>query len=333
MKLNINSITIPPALMALADTTPAEKLLLAIHAADPYIAPWRVHRSLSVTRVGLTKLTGRLRDKGLLMGHKVSVLEASENEYKVPHPAVSTLVVHGELLDIRFLLASEKVLLAFYVAHPDATNGQVATTLGISPSGLKKLKRGLLDKHVLAPTAAGYTVRLPGYVLIRDKAGSRFIPETEAVASGHVMTSPPPRLVPAMDIHRTWSEHFEYLISRNSPPSAVLRYTEKIIKRIETESPEGPERDRVLETLRDMANANFAIGFVAENAPKKNERHLIDQITHATTEQWAAFREKAEGMQLAGIAPQKLLGFFGTGQQADAAADGHAANGRAAELR
>ena len=189
--------------------------------------------------------------------------------------------------------------------------------MGISASGLKKLKRGLLDKQVLVPISGGYTVRLPGHVLIRDETGSCFVSESEAEASGHVVTSPSPRLVPAMDIHRTWLAHFNYFISINEPPSFLFFYTEKMLKRVETESPEGAERDRVLETLRNMSNSTFAIGFVAENAPKKNEPQLIDQIIHATPEQWAAFREQAEGMQLAGLTPQNLLGYFGSGQKAE----------------
>lgn len=322
MKPKLNSITIPPAIMAL-DATPAEKLLLALCAADRRTAEWRLRRALSVTPAGLKKLKARLREKGFLQeGHKVSVLEASENAHKVAPLDTSPLVVHAELLDIKYLLASEKVLLAFYAAHPDATNEPVTTELGISPSGLKKLKRGLLDKKVLVPTSGGYTVRLPGYVLVRDESGGHFVPEKEAEENGHKINLPSPRLVPAMDIHRTWLVHFDYLIGINSPPSSVLRFTEKIIKRVETESPEGPERDRVLETLRNMANANFAIGFVAENASKKNEPQLIDQIIHAMPEQWAAFREQAECMQLAGIPPQKLLGYFGAGRQADADARG-----------
>ena len=210
------------------------------------------------------------------------------------------------------------------MTHPDATNERVCRELGISPSGLKKLKRGLLDKLVLVPVSGGYTVRLPGYLLIRDEAGSRFIPEGEAEASGHKITSPSPRLVPALDIYRTWSAHFNYLKDINALPSSFLFYTEKMLKRVEAESLEGPERDSVLKMLSNMANANFAIDFVAENAPKKSERKLLDQIVHGTPEQWAAFRVQAEGAQLAGIPPQKLLGYFSEGPAAAAGTSGSA---------
>ena len=126
MKLNINSINIPPSVMAL-NASPAEKLLLSIFAANPDISLWRVHRSLSITPVGLKKLKARLRDKGLFMGYKVSDFKAQENVNKVAALDTRPLVVHAELLDILYLLASEKVLCAFYVAHPDATNEQVTT--------------------------------------------------------------------------------------------------------------------------------------------------------------------------------------------------------------
>ena len=321
MKLKLNPITIPPAIMAIT-ATPAEKLALAIYAADPVITPWRVHRALSVTPVGLKKLKARLRGKGFLEGHKVSVFKASENVHKVAPPDASPLYVHAELLDIRYLLASEKVLCAFYAAHPDAINERVCRELGISPSGLKKLKRGLIDKLVLVPTSAGHTVRLPGYVLIREKAGSRFIPEAEAIASGHVVTLPSPRLVPAMDIYRAWSAHFDYLISKNESPSTHLWYTEKMIKRVEAESPDSPERDTVLETLRNLSNVDYAMDFVSSNAPKNDEQRLVNQISSGTPEQWAAFRVQVEGAQLAGIPPQKLLGYLGEVQQAAAGTGG-----------
>ena len=83
------------------------------------------------------------------------------------------------------------------------------------------------------------------------QAGSRFIPEAEAAASGHVVTLPSPRLVPAVDILRTWSVHFKSL-SKNSPQSSLLYYAEKMLKRVENESSEGEERDRVLKTLKSQ---------------------------------------------------------------------------------
>jgi len=297
------------------DAAPAEKLLLAMCAADSRIIEWRLRRALSITHAGLVKLKARLLEKGwLLMGHKVSDFKAPENEQKVAHDA-RPLIVHSELLDIRYLLASEKLLCAFYVAFPDATNVRVSDELGISPSGLKKLKSGLLEKKVLVTTTAGYTVRLPGYLLIRDELGGHFISEKEAEETGHKISLPTPRLIPAMDLFRKWSAYSDYQHRINGSLSACLHYTDKMLKRIEIESPEGAERDMVLATLKNMADANFAIGFVAENAPPITELQMLDQISKATAEELAAFRVHVEGSQLAGIPPQKLLGFFGAGQQ------------------
>jgi hypothetical protein len=333
MKPKLNPVTVPPEILALPDTTLSEKLALAIFAADPKATGWRVLLPLSLTRVGFRKLKTKLGAKGLLTGHKVSGFEAQQTAQKVAQPCnkpaaapdTGSLLVHAELLDIKYLMASEKIILAFYIAHPDATNVRVFTELDISPAGLKKLKAGLIEKQVLVPINGGFTVRLPGLVLVRDEQGGHFLSETEAVENGQIIAHASPKLIPALDIFRKWIDYDNHLEKSGASPGSRQCYADKMAKRVENESPDCPKRADVLGGLKNYANVCFALEFVRENASKKVEKQLINQVVSATPELLAVFREQVEGMALAGVQPQKLLGFFDEARPAAAGTNG--ANG------
>ena len=220
-------------------------------------------------------------------------------------------------MHIKYLLASEKVLLAYYVAHPAATNKRVFTTLGISAAGLKKLKRGLIDKLVLVSTKGGYTVRLPGLVLLRDEQGGHFVSEKEAEESGHKVAMPAPKMVPVLDILNTWSMQTDHFLRLDSPPSSLLNITEKLMCRLKNESPEGSVRDSLMADMQHYADKCYALSFIWDNASKNDEQKLIDQLRPATREQLASFRKKSEIMLLAGTPPQKLLESIGCLKRAD----------------
>ncbi|MBP7828042.1 MAG: hypothetical protein KA236_16015 [Verrucomicrobia bacterium] len=49
------------------NTTPAEKLTLAMFAANPEVAEWRVRRAVGIKHDGLRLLRQRLADKGWLI--------------------------------------------------------------------------------------------------------------------------------------------------------------------------------------------------------------------------------------------------------------------------
>jgi hypothetical protein len=178
---------------------------------------------------------------------------------------------------------------------------------------------------VLVPIKDGFTVRLPRLVLVHDEHGGHFISETEALDNGHKVAHPSPKLVPAMDIVRAWQVHQEYLRRSDTKPDSYQFYAEKMAKRIENESPDSPTRTAALEGFKCYANSCYAFNYVCENAPKKDESRMIKQVASATSEQLAAFREKTEGLALAGIEPQKLLESFGEPRPAAAKTDG--ANG------
>jgi len=328
-------VAIPPEILALKNAKLPERLLLAVYAADP--ATTRVLRAMSMTRAGLRKLEQRLIDKRLLSvagarhmvhvpglvcidhgegGHFVPVSSTTKSAKKVASRASKTaqaegrpLVVPAELLEFRYLSAAEKVLLAYYVANPSAPNGRVVKTLGVSSSGLKKLKRGLLDKGVLVKIEGAYAIRLPGLVLVRDSDGGHLFPESEALNRGHKVAHPAPKLTPAKDLYDYWKSSLKKMCRQpDTTPSFFLSMTTKTIRRIEVESPVTPEREAALSKMKRAENVFFARDFVYDNIPRKYEAKFMELVNSATPEQLAALREKAEGMMRVGLPEPRLLG-------------------------
>ena len=330
----LKPIVILPEILGLKDTKLSEKLLLAIYCAAP--ATSRARRAISMTRAGLCKLEQRLIQKGRLTvigdrhavhvpgfeyvshpdgGYFVAATSASKNENKIarrvsqkPQTDITPLKVPAELLDFKYLLASEKVLLAFYLTNPTASNECVLAALGISESGLKKLKHELRNKKVLVPSDNGYVIRLPGYVMAKDSQGGHFVPDSEAVKSGYEVTLPAPKLTPARDILKSWASAIKNLTSGSgtgAAPSYLLSLTGKSIKQIEVESPEGPEREAALAMMRESENFLFA-----KNMIKKSEAEAIEWVHNSTAEQLVDFRVSMEGKMLARMPEQKLLGMI-----------------------
>ena len=200
------------------------------------------------------------------------------------------------------------MLLAYYVANPSASHGSVVQTLGISSSGLKKLRRGLLDKHVLVEIGGAYTIRLPGLVLVRDSHGGHFVCESEAVKSGYKIAHPAPKLAPAKDVYRHWESSLKQMCRQpDTTPSYLLSATTNAIKRIEAESPEGAEREAALLKMKKAENVFFARA-VLDEIVKKCEAKALEWVGNATPEQLVTFRQKVEGKILAGMPEPKLLG-------------------------
>jgi hypothetical protein len=224
---------------------------------------------------------------------------------------IKPLLVAGELLACKYLTAAEKVLLARYTADPGAQNRQITIGLGISASGLKSLKHDLIAKKVLVPTDQGFTIRLPNYVLVRDAQGSYFVPESEARRNGYKM-APAPRLTPPNDLMKLWTEGIKDILECLSDcgPAAPVHFTADIIKKVETECQEGPERDRVLAAMKEAENLYFLHNFIYEYCPRKFEAKAHRLIQGMPSAQMAAMREKAAGMMLAGIPEPRLLVMF-----------------------
>jgi hypothetical protein len=331
----IKPVVIPPEILTLSSAKLPEKLILAMYAADPEAR--RVFRALSMTGAGLRKLKQRLIDKGLLTvtgarhvvhipgfvrierqtgGHFVPASPTSKNEKKVARRVSRTkqaeiqpLIVPAELLEFKYLMASEKILLAYYADHPAAQTNAVLKNLRVSRAGLKKLKRGLIDKRVLIQTGSGCTIRLPRLVLVQGSRGGHFIRESEALKSGQKAACPAPKLTPVRDVYKDWQDHIKWLRrQRSTTESECLSSTTTRIKQMEEECPEGPERETALAGMKEKEDYYFAADFVYDNIPRRYEEKFMTMIGSASPEQLVMLREKVEGMMLAGLPEPKLLG-------------------------
>ncbi|HPY32017.1 MAG TPA: hypothetical protein PLT00_15805 [Verrucomicrobiota bacterium] len=173
---------------------------------------------------------------------------------------------------------------------------------------MKKLKNTLLERQVLIASNEGYTIRLPGHVLVPDSQGSHFVTESEAIKNGYKTALPTPRLVPALDLCKEWAHHIKYLRTLHDIEFGWLQeYTEKMRKRVEVESPDGSERDQALALMKANEDRYFALQYVYENIPRKHEAEYRKQVDKGTPEQLADFRERVEGMSLAGLPEPKQL--------------------------
>jgi hypothetical protein len=81
-----------------------------------------------------------------------------------------------------------------------------------------------------------------------------------------------------------------------------------MIRRVEIESPDSPEREAAMKLMKQKEDYYFAMHFVYENIPRKHEANYVSLVRNGTPEQLAAFRERVEGMTLAGIPEPKQLG-------------------------
>jgi hypothetical protein len=139
-----------------------------------------------------------------------------------------------------------------------------------------------------------------------------FITEIEALKNRHKVALPAPKLTPASEIFDELQKRTEQLLRIGiSEPGEHLALTARMIKRVEAESPESPDREGILSLMKQGENHLFAIQYVWENRLRCDERKALDQVSNATPEQLSSFREQVEGRRLAGNAPQKLLGVFG----------------------
>lgn len=298
----LKPVTVPPEILNLKDTKPSEKLALAMFATNPEISMLRLHRALSITHAGFKKLLDRLVAKGLLSqrgvrhmisvpnlvyldhpdgGHFVPDSEATKNEHKVAPPASTTsqvIVIPAEILDLKDVGASEKFLLSVYAATPTTQNEQVLEALGISRAGLKKVKRRLIQCGLLTKSDAGYRIHVPGLVFVENPEGGHFVSEKEALEIAHKVAPTLKKVTPAGVI---WDEllltlrQFE---AEGIGTALVTQYaTADAIKQVEAESPEGPERDRVLAVeagwqrfaMLPMSGRDWLIGMLVKASPER----------------------------------------------------------------
>jgi hypothetical protein len=327
-------LVIPVEILGLKGSKLPEKLLLAMCVADP--APTRVCRALGMTSAGVRKLTQRLVAKGLLTvagdryvvhlpglvniehqtsGQSVSHSSTTQNkkkvtrrESKVAQVDIEPLVVPAELVAFKYLMASEKLLLAYYLAHPAAQTKTILMNLRLSRAGLKKLRGRLIANCVLIRTSIGFSIRLPGLLVVQGPDGGHFVPESEALKNGYKVACAAPKLTPARDVYIRWRKCLKLLLRQPSTtPSDLLSSTSARIKQAEEECREGLERDAVLAEMKKHEDHYVVEDFVYNNIPRKHEAKCLALIRSATPAQLLLFREKVGAMMQAGLPEPKLL--------------------------
>jgi len=230
---------------------------------------------------------------------------------------VNAIVIRAEILDVKGFNATDKFLLAVYAQSPNDSNAQVMERLGLSRAGLKKARLRLLNLGALTKTSAGYRINVPGLVYLETPDGRHLVSEQEARENGQIVAPVVRKVITLDDIIGEWNSLYASLTCDGDCAPAVLQWlAADCIKQLEEVSA-SRERDRFLSFLKDCENFYFAGQFIYDHCRVKAERTKHFQtIGKATPDQLAAFREKAEGMALAGIAPKKLLGYLRNGQHA-----------------
>ena len=145
-------------------------------------------------------------------------------------------------------------------------------------------------------------------MLVQDSDGGHFLRESEAVKQGYEVAFPAPKLTPAKDVYNRWLACLKPMRGQpGATPSDFLGFTTAKIKQLEQESPDGPEREAAFAVMKQADCLLFAKDFVYDNIPRKYEAKCLALVGGATPEQLVAFREKVEGMMLAGLPEPKLL--------------------------
>src|SRR5882672_10850716 len=89
----------------------------------------------------------------------------------------NSLNIPTVVLALTNVTASEKMLLALYVAESDAKNYRVFRVVGVSLAGLKKIKRRLVSKGMLRSTVNGYEIMVPGMAPVLGDPEGNLVPK------------------------------------------------------------------------------------------------------------------------------------------------------------
>jgi hypothetical protein len=175
MNSNNDTLSVPPAVLALVDVTASEKLLLALYAAEPQARNYRALKVLGVGPSGLKKIKRRLIAKGLLRstingwkvlvpgltpapdeagGHLVSKSDAIEKVNKV---APLT-----KMKPLEETLREYEDMLAFLTNQPGGTHSK--TLLWLTRRALAEVESTLPDCPLKAKLVATLTTRCDAFL-------------------------------------------------------------------------------------------------------------------------------------------------------------------------
>lgn len=221
----------------------------------------------------------------------------------------TALNIAPAILSLTDVTASEKLLLALYVLEPKARNSRALKVLSVGESGLKKIKRRLLSKGLVRPTADGFKVLVPGLMPEPEEAGGHKVSESDAIEKKDKVA---PRLRKVRSLGEILRDYQNWIEELDDRPEGThvhhrLEMTEETLREIQSDVPASPEKELVVAWIIKHCDAWFTMAHVIDNIPRKHHRELLRLICKATAEQRAKLRQRIEQAQLTGAKPTLLL--------------------------
>jgi len=122
-----------------------------------------------------------------------------------------SLQIPPAILAIRDATPSEKMLLSIYLNEPSVSSYRTIRILGVSRSGLKKIKGRLIAKGLLRPTIDGYRVIAPGLVPASEGGKGHFVTKSEAGSEMEKVAPRLRRMASIKEIQRDYNRTFEFI--------------------------------------------------------------------------------------------------------------------------
>jgi hypothetical protein len=228
---------------------------------------------------------------------------------------IEPLNIPTAILNLPDATPSEKLLLALYLTNPEASNRMAIKAVGVGASGLKKIRKRLIAKNWLRPTAHGYRLTIPGLEATPEAEAGHFFPKSKATEKENKVA--PARKVESLEeIIRSYCEDYVWLTKEPGKYDHlfVVELTRKTLDQLESDVPDGPLKERAVEALTNQDNKYYAWDYALNNWSRKDQQKAGRQIIDATPEQLAALRTAIDQAQLPGGKRVALLeGFPGKG--------------------
>jgi hypothetical protein len=221
------------------------------------------------------------------------------------------LAVPPAILALNDVTASEKMLLAVYVADRDAKNFRALHIVGVGLSGLKKIKRRLIAKGYLRGTANGYEVLVPGLMPAPEDEEGHFVSNSGGVENTNKV-APPPALKKERSLVQQLEDHekFYQQVAHSSEvyTASLEMLSQNFLDFVTNEVPKDtPGIDKLLAILTARRDYWFAASFISDNFPGDSRRKFAKLIGRATPNQLATLRTAIAQAKLTGGKPTLLL--------------------------
>jgi len=218
------------------------------------------------------------------------------------------LIIPPAIQNLYGVTSSEKLLLSLYVSDPAALNCRALSVLGVSRSGLKKIKRRLLAKGLLRFTASGYQVDVPGLAPVPEGGGT-LLPKINSIEKEEKVaptTMSLRRVASANEILDSYIGTWELALREGAHVSTLHYIVQSTLDSI-MDLPDERERNLMLAAFTKRRDAFFALCYSSEHLPRQYQRQVDRLIAKSTPEQLAALRTAIQQAELNGVKPVLLL--------------------------